>query len=59
MRHTSSRFELTFRIDYERLNAERCCDGIFPLITNELSLSERDLLRASNSSRGSSGGLPS
>jgi transposase len=46
VRHTSSRFELTFRIDYERLNAERGCDGIFPLITNELSLSERDLLLA-------------
>ena len=46
VRHTSSRFELTFRIDYDRLNAERGCDGTFPLITNELSLSERDLLLA-------------
>ena len=46
LRHVSSRFELTFRIDHERLNAERCCDGIFPLITNELSLSERNLLLA-------------
>jgi transposase len=46
VRHISSRFELTSRIDHERLNAERCCDGIFPLITNELSLSERDLLLA-------------
>jgi transposase len=46
VRHTSSRFGLTFRIDYERLDAERCCDGIFPLITNEPSLSERDSLLA-------------
>ncbi len=46
VRHVSSRFELSFRIDHERLNGERCCDGIFPLITNELSLSERNLLLA-------------
>jgi transposase len=40
------RVVLTYRIDHVSLAAETCVDGIFPLITNELSLSDADLLLA-------------
>jgi transposase len=40
------RFELTHRVDMEALAEEAKCDGIFPLITNERSLSELQLLLA-------------
>jgi transposase len=40
------RFELAHRVDLEGLTAESKCDGIFPLITNEQSLSELQLLLA-------------
>jgi transposase len=46
VRHAKTRFEVHYRVEYERLAAEVECDGFFPLITNELSLSERDLLLA-------------
>jgi transposase len=45
-RQVSTRFELTYRIEQELLAAEAQGDGFFPLITNETSLSERDLLLA-------------
>lgn len=38
------RYELAHEIDLERLTEESQCDGIFPLITNEPSTSELDLL---------------
>jgi hypothetical protein len=41
VRHQRTRFELTQRVELERLDEEARCDGIFPLITNELALSER------------------
>jgi transposase len=40
------RFELTCRVDSVRLAEEARCDGIFPLITNEMTMSARDLLLA-------------
>lgn len=40
------RFELTHRIDLDRLSEEAACDGIFPLISNERTLSELQLLLA-------------
>lgn len=40
------RFQLAHRVDLERLTEEARCDGIFPLISNERSLSERSLLLA-------------
>ncbi len=40
------RFELTWRIAHDRLAEEALCDGSFPLITNVLELSERELLLA-------------
>lgn len=41
-----TRFDLTYRIAHDRLAEETRCDGIFPLITNVVTLSERDLLLA-------------
>lgn len=38
------RFELTHQVDLERITEDAQCDGIFPLITNDLRLSARDLL---------------
>ena len=40
----NTRFALTHQVDMDRLTKEAQCDGIFPLITNELSVSELDLL---------------
>jgi transposase len=46
VREAKTRFEVNYRVEYERLAAEVECDGFFPLITNELSVSERELLLA-------------
>jgi transposase len=46
VRHQRRRFELTHRVELERLDAEARCDGVFPLITNEQKLSELELLLA-------------
>jgi transposase len=46
VRQARTRFEVAHRVELERLMAEANNDGFFPLITNELSLSERDLLLA-------------
>jgi transposase len=44
VKEEDTRFALTHQIDLERLTEEAQCDGIFPLITNESSASELDLL---------------
>jgi transposase len=46
VRRESTRFDLTHRIELGRLDEEARCDGVFPLITNERALSERELLLA-------------
>jgi transposase len=46
VREAKTYFEVDSRVEYERLAEETKCDGYFPLITNELSASERDLLLA-------------
>ena len=46
VKQTSTRFELEYHIDSVRLAAETCCDGIFPLITNETAQTELELLLA-------------
>ena len=46
MKQTSTRFELEYHIDSVQLAAETCCDGVFPLITNDGLLSELELLLA-------------
>jgi transposase len=40
------RFDLTHRVDLARLSEEARCDGIFPLITNEPTMSAKELLLA-------------
>jgi transposase len=40
------RFDLTHRVELERLDEEARCDGIFPLISNEPGMSAKDLLLA-------------
>jgi transposase len=40
------RFELTCRVDPARLAEAARCDGIFPLITNEVTMSAKELLLA-------------
>jgi transposase len=42
----STRIELSYRIDHVSLVAETCVDGVFPLITNELSHTDEELLLA-------------
>jgi len=46
VREAKTSFEVKHRVEYERLAAEVNSDGFFPLITNELSVTERDLLLA-------------
>jgi transposase len=46
VKEEDSRFELVHRVDLERMTEDAQCDGIFPLITNERSLSELSLLLA-------------
>jgi len=51
VRSEATRFDLTWRIDHDHLVQEARCDGIFPLVTNETSVSAVDLLLATSSSR--------
>ena len=44
VKEENTRFALTYQVDMDQLTKEAQCDGIFPLITNELSVSELDLL---------------
>jgi transposase len=46
VKQESTRFELTYRLDHDRLAEAALCDGVFPLITNVTELSERELLLA-------------
>jgi transposase len=46
VKETSTRFELAYHIDNARLAAETCGDGVFPLITNDDSLPELEMLLA-------------
>ncbi len=40
----SSRFNLNYQIDHGRIAEDQRCDGVFPLVTNVLELSEKELL---------------
>jgi transposase len=44
VKQTSTRFDLSYRIDHARIAEEQQCDGVFPLVTNVLELSEKELL---------------
>jgi transposase len=46
VQETSTRFELVYHIDTAQLAAETCGDEVFPLITNDNSLSELEMLLA-------------
>ncbi|MBV8577250.1 MAG: hypothetical protein JOZ58_19690 [Acetobacteraceae bacterium] len=46
IRHEKKWFAITHRVEFERLDEESRCDGIFPLITNDRTMTERDLLLA-------------
>jgi transposase len=46
VKETSTRFDLAYRINTEELAAETCGDGVFPLISNDNSLSELEMLLA-------------
>ncbi len=46
LKKTSTRYELAYHIDHERLIAETAGDGVFPLITNDHSLSGLEMLLA-------------
>jgi transposase len=46
VRSEAKRFDLSWRIDHDRLTVEARCDGIFPLVTNQMSVSAVDLLLA-------------
>jgi len=40
----STRFDLSYQIDHARIAEDQRCDGVFPLVTNVLELSEKELL---------------
>jgi transposase len=46
LRRQATRFDLSWRLDHDRLAAEPRCDGIFPLVTNVTALSALELLLA-------------
>jgi transposase len=46
VKREDTRFDLSWRLAHDRLAEEARCDGIFPLITNVVTLSETELLLA-------------
>jgi transposase len=46
VRHETRRFAITHRVEFERLDEEARCDGVFPLVTNERTMTEQELLLA-------------
>jgi transposase len=44
LKEVSTRFDLTYQIDHARIAEDQPCDGVFPLITNDVELSEREVL---------------
>jgi len=46
VRQEKTRFAITHRVEFERLDEEARCDGVFPLITNDRTMTERELLLA-------------
>ena len=44
VKKTSTRFDLSYRIDSMRIAEDQKTDGVFPLVTNVLDLSEREVL---------------
>jgi len=44
LKQTSTRFDLSYRIDHARIAEDQQGDGVFPLVTNVVELSEREVL---------------
>ena len=44
IKEVSTRFDLTYQIDHPRIAEDQRCDGVFPLITNDVKLSEEEVL---------------
>jgi len=44
IKEVSTRFDLTYQIDHLRIAEDQQCDGVFPLITNDVELSEQEVL---------------
>ena len=44
VKELSMRFDLSYQIDHPRIAQDQQCDGVFPLITNDVDLSEREVL---------------
>jgi len=44
VKHVSTRFDLSYQVDHGRIAEDQRCDGIFPLVTNVLDLSEVEIL---------------
>jgi transposase len=46
VREVSLRFDLSYEVDHARIALDARCDGVFPLVTNVLKLSELEVLLA-------------
>jgi transposase len=46
VKRTTTRFGLQYSIDQEKIAVEACSDGVFPMVTNDRTLSELELLHA-------------
>ena len=46
VRRQATRFDLSWRLDHDRLAEEARCDGIFPLVTNVTAMTAQELLLA-------------
>jgi transposase len=46
VRRQSTRFDLSWHLDHDRLAAEARCDGVFPLVTNVTAMTALELLLA-------------
>ncbi len=44
VKEVSTRFDLSYQIDYARIAEDQRCDGVFPLVTNVLDLLPKELL---------------
>jgi transposase len=44
VKHERMRFEIAHRVEFERLAEEARCDGVFPLVSNDRAMTERELL---------------
>ncbi len=45
-KHVTTRFDLNYQVNHGRIAEDQRCDGIFPLVTNVLELSELEVLLA-------------